>query len=84
MPFQFRKGEVLKSQARKIVYNVAVFCSSEASSKSVIIPIPQALKRAALASGVSEATIKKIRNESLALGSSTVLKSPGKHRKRSS
>lgn len=84
MPFQFRKGEVLKSQARKIVYNVAEFCSSEASSKSVLIPLPQALKRASRASGVSEASIKKIRNEVSALGSSTVLKSPGKHRKRPS
>lgn len=84
MPFQFRKGEILKSQARKIAYNVAEFCSNEASTKSVLIPLPQALKRASQATGVSEATIKKIRNEVSALGSSTVLKSPGKHRKRPS
>lgn len=84
MAFQFRKGEVLKSQTRKIVYNVAEFCSSEALSKSILIPLPQALKRASQATGVSEATIKKIRKQVSTLGSSTFLKSPGKHRKRPS
>lgn len=83
MSFQFRKGEVLKSQARKIVYNVAEFCSSEALSKSALILLPQALKRASQATGVSEAT-KKVRNQVSTLGSSTFLKSPGKHRKRPS
>ncbi|XP_055944327.1 uncharacterized protein LOC129975298 [Argiope bruennichi] len=84
MAFKLRKGEILKSQARKIVYNVAEFCSSEASSKSALIPLPQALKRASQATGISEATIKKIRKEVSLSGSSTVLKSPGKHRKRTS
>lgn len=83
MSFQFRKGEVLKSQARKIVYNVAEFCSSEALSKSALILLPQALKRASQATGVSEAT-KKVRNQVSTLGSSTFLRSPGKHRKRPS
>ncbi|XP_055941674.1 uncharacterized protein LOC129971722 [Argiope bruennichi] len=82
MAFKLRKGEILKSQARKIVYNVAEFCSNEASSKSALIPLPQALKMASQATGISDATIKKIRKDVSSSGSSTVLKSPGKHRKR--
>ncbi|GBM36877.1 hypothetical protein AVEN_82861-1 [Araneus ventricosus] len=81
MPFQFKKGETLKSQARKIVHNVAEFCIEEAAAKSLKVPLPQAMKRASQATGVLEFTIRKIRNEVSVLDETEVLSTPGKHRK---
>ncbi|GBN44927.1 hypothetical protein AVEN_155621-1 [Araneus ventricosus] len=84
MPFQFKKGETLKSQARKIVHNVAEFCIEEAAAKSLKVPLPQAMKRVSQATGVLEFTIRKIRNEVSVLDETEVLSTPGKHRKSSS
>ncbi|XP_055928589.1 uncharacterized protein LOC129959724 [Argiope bruennichi] len=58
------------------------FCSEEAAAKSLKVPLPQAMKRAAQATGVSEGTIRKIKNEVSTLDKTEVLSTPGKHRKR--
>ncbi|GBO13108.1 hypothetical protein AVEN_261605-1 [Araneus ventricosus] len=58
------------------------FCIEEAAAKFLKIHLPQAMKRAAQATGVSEFTIRKMGNEAPVLDEMEVLRTPGKHHKR--
>nr|XP_042912462.1 uncharacterized protein LOC122272631 [Parasteatoda tepidariorum] len=75
----FQKGQAIHSKERNIINNVTKFCEDEARAGTFSIPISQAQKRAAAATGVSLRTIKRIKKEDISNG---LLSSPGKHRKR--
>ncbi|XP_042901192.2 uncharacterized protein [Parasteatoda tepidariorum] len=84
MPFKFKKGEILKSQARKVVHNVFEFFANEAKEKALKLPLHQPSDRACLATGVSDFTLRKIKREVSCLGEEGVLRTPGKNRKKKS
>lgn len=75
------KNKVVHSQGREIVASVIAFCDAEKESNSFILPVTQATKRAAEATGKSVSFIKKLRRElKVSQESGTKLNTPGKKR----
>ncbi|CAH2090918.1 unnamed protein product [Euphydryas editha] len=56
-------GKTLHSQARTLALKVLNFFEDEKSNKKFRIPVEQALKRACAATGISKATLLRIKNE---------------------
>lgn len=57
------KGRTIKSDAREIIANVINMCELEAQNNSLKLPLIAKTQRAAAYTGVSQATIKRIKNE---------------------
>ena len=74
------KGKTIHSKERMIVSKVTEFFEKEANAQRLLLPLNQAQKRAAAATGVSLRTIKRIKKE--ALSNPTEISTPVKHRKR--
>lgn len=56
-------GKTIHSQTRTLALKVLKFFEDEKSNKKFIIPVDQALKRACAATGMSKATLMRIKNE---------------------
>ncbi len=82
----FKRGKTLHSQARAVVHNVTAFFEEEKNANALKVPISNAIKRTATATGVSVSSVKKIKREVKSLDDSemSILSTPGKHRKRPS
>lgn len=76
-----KRGSTIHSEAREVIRNVIECCDREGRGKSLIEPLEQATKRAAMYCKVSKTTIKRIRKEGKT-NPNRKLSSPGKKRKR--
>ncbi|KAH9639663.1 hypothetical protein HF086_017657 [Spodoptera exigua] len=56
-------GKTLHSQARTLALKVLKYFEDEKSNKTYLIPVDKALKRACAATGISKATLLRIKNE---------------------
>jgi transposase len=72
-----KKGKPLTSQAREIVLNVQNFCKEEKSNDSLLIPLKRVNDRVVAATGVSERTLRRIKEQHKKEGK---VKTPGKQR----
>ncbi|CAH0730219.1 unnamed protein product, partial [Brenthis ino] len=57
------KGKTLRSDLRNVVLKVMTYFENEKKNRSYIIPVDQAMKRTAMATGISERTLRNIRQE---------------------
>ncbi|XP_047987300.1 uncharacterized protein LOC125227126 [Leguminivora glycinivorella] len=57
------KGKVLSNDVRNVLYKVLTFFDMEKKNKNVLLPVERALERAAIATGVGERTLQRIRKE---------------------
>lgn len=58
-----KQGKTIRSGAREIIAHVIDACDQEAENNSLLISLKQRTQRAVLYTGVSESTVKKIRQE---------------------
>jgi hypothetical protein len=65
------KNKKLHSQTREVISNVIQFMEIEATQDNLVIPIKQAQKRAAEATGVSLSSVEKIKREKKLLDTNT-------------
>ncbi|KAF9404446.1 hypothetical protein HW555_014330, partial [Spodoptera exigua] len=61
--FKKMGGKTLHSQARTLALKVLKYFEDEKSNKTYLIPVDKALKRACAATGISKATLLRIKNE---------------------
>ncbi|CAH0719492.1 unnamed protein product, partial [Brenthis ino] len=57
------KGKTLRSDLRNVVLKVMTYFENEKKNRSYIIPVDQAMKRTAMATGISERTLRNIKQE---------------------
>lgn len=72
------KGRTIHSKERNVVHKVLDFFEKEAACEKLCIPIQQAQKRTAAATGVSMRTVTRIKQEA---NISPILSTPGKRRR---
>ncbi|KAF9422063.1 hypothetical protein HW555_002084 [Spodoptera exigua] len=70
--FKKMGGKTLHSQARTLALKVLKYFEDEKSNKTYLIPVDKALKRACAATGISKATLLRIKNEAKKTDTQTI------------